>query len=117
MPVLIQQITLPERFLPERFDEFAEFMRDEYFPAVEKGPWRTGAVIGLALLRKAESQSNTFLMHVSFESGVGGPPVAVTGVLEVNEEVQRKFESFGPRVERPGVVYDEVALWPEDAEA
>jgi hypothetical protein len=109
---LIHQITFPERMGPT-VDQFVEFMRDEYFPAVFKGPTRVGEVTGLALLRGVSGtheRTNTFLMDVSFDG-------LATGDASVDEEMQRKFESFpGAHVERLGA-YEKVAVWPEDAEA
>ncbi len=105
---IIYQITLPERMIGETF---VEFMRDEYFPAVHKGPTRVGQVTGLALLRgvtETHERTNTFFMHVSYDG-------LATGDARVdNEEVRRKFETFGARVERLGA-YDEVAAWSEDS--
>jgi hypothetical protein len=99
----LQQITLPERM---DGDAFEQFMRDEYFPAVDMSPTRAGQVTGLALFRgetKSQPDTNTFLLRVDFDFA--------ERPLEVDEEVQRKFESFGPRVER---VYSQVAYWPHE---
>ena len=103
---LVQQITLPERFLPERFDEFEEFMRDEYLPAVDMTPTRMGGISGITLLRgvteETHATTNTFLMYEGFDGNAGR--------VRVNEEVQRKFESFGPRVERLGTYYEAASI-------
>jgi hypothetical protein len=105
---LIQQITLPERM---DADAFEEFMRDEYFPAVDMTPTRRGGVTGLTLLRRVTETThatmNTFLMYAGFDG---------SAEVRVNEEVQHKFESIGPRVENFGAYY-EAAVWPEDAQA
>jgi hypothetical protein len=96
---MFEQITLPEGM---DGDAFEQFMRDEYFPAVDFSPTRGGAVTGLALFRSRETESqpdtNAFLLRVDYDFN--------EIPLGVAEEVQRKFESFGPRVER---VYDLVA--------
>lgn len=42
----IYQITIPERMIAENF---VAFMRDEFFPAIHKGPTRVGEVTSLAL--------------------------------------------------------------------
>jgi hypothetical protein len=105
--LIIHQITLPEE---QDSNTFIEFMRDEYLPAVHKGPTRVGQVIGLALLRgvtATHERTNTFHMHINF----GG---LATGKLRIeNEEVQRKFETFGARVEHLGT-YGEVAAWSDE---
>ncbi len=108
--LIIHQITLPEE---QDVEAFVEFMRNEYFPAVHKGPTRVGQVISLALLESVPSThkgTNTFFMHAGW-SGLAGDRVGVD-----DAEVRRKFESFGARVERLGA-YREVAIWPEAAEA
>ena len=105
---IIYQITLPERMIGETF---VEFMRDEYIPAVHKGPTRVGQVTGLSLFRAlAETHEgmNTFFMHVSYNG-------LATGDVRVdNEEVRQKFEAlYGAHVKRLGT-YNEVAAWSEN---
>jgi hypothetical protein len=110
---IIHQITIPERMDPSTIDAFEEFVRNEYFPAVFKGATRVGQVTGLALLRGVEEtheRTNTFLMQVSFDGLASG------GARVDDEEIQRKFDSFGARVEHLGA-YARVAVWPEEAEA
>jgi hypothetical protein len=107
---IIHQITLPERMDGNRFEEF---MRDKYFPAIDKQSTRIGQVTGLALLRgvsETHNTTNTFLMHVSFD----GTATGHTRV--VDEEVQSTFEFYSQHFERLGA-YEKVAVWPEDAEA
>ena len=107
---IIHQITLSEQ---QDADAFVEFMRDEYFPAVHKGPTRVGQVTGLALLRgvsPTHERTHTFFMEVGFNG------LATGGVRVDDEEVQRKFAAFGARVEHLGA-YDEVAVWHPEAEA
>lgn len=108
---IIHQITIPERMDPSTIDAFEEFVRNEYFPAVFKGATRVGQVTGLALLRGVEEtheRTNTFLMQVSFDG-------LASGGATVDDEIQRKFDSFGARVEHLGA-YATVAVWPEEAE-
>jgi hypothetical protein len=109
---IIHQISIAERMDPSTIDAFEEFMRNEYFPAVFKGPTRVGQVTGLALLRGVEEtheRTNTFLMQVSFDGLASG------GARVDDEEIQRKFDSFGARLERLGA-YATVAVWSEEAE-
>jgi hypothetical protein len=105
---IIYQVTLPPRMISE---SFIDFMRDEYFPAVHKGPTRVGQVTGLLLLRgmaETEEGTNTFLMHVSY-SGLAPRDISVD-----NKEVKKKFEAlYGEHVKRLGN-YHEVAAWSED---
>ena len=108
---IMHRITIPERGDPSRSDAFEEFMRDDYFPAVFTGATRVGQVTGLRLLRGVSGThepTNTFLLHVSFGGLAGGDAT-------VDEETQRKFDSFGAQVERQA--YQNVAVWPEEAEA
>ena len=103
---IIYQITLPERMIGETF---AEFMRDEYFPAVHKGPTRVGQVARLSLLRVSEEPlSNTFFMHVYYDGLASGAPVVD------DDDVKHKFESlYGAHVQRLGA-FTEVAAWSKD---
>jgi hypothetical protein len=105
--LIIHQITLPEK---QDAEAFMEFMRDEYFPAVHKGPTRVGQVTGLTLLRgvtETHERMHTFFMHVNYAG-------LATGKLRVDkEEVQSKFETFGARIEHIGA-FDEVAAWFEN---
>lgn len=112
---IVRRITIPERVGPSSSDAFEEFMRDEYFPAVFKALPHVGQVTGLKLLRGVTAThewqyepTNTFLLHVNF---IG----LASGDASVDEETQRKFDSFGAQVERRA--YMNVAVWPEKAEA
>jgi len=109
---IFHQITLPEQ---QDAVAFEEFMRDKYLPAVHMGSTRVGAVTGLELLggvSGTHERTHTFLLRVSFNGLAQGGDAWVD-----DEEVQRQFGSFGPRVERLGVAFDEVAVWPQDAQA
>ena len=52
--MIIYRIKLPEE---QDTEAFVKFMRDEYLPAVWKGPTRAYAVDGLSLLEKQHSES------------------------------------------------------------
>ncbi len=109
---IVHQITIPEQGDPSRIDAFEEFMRNEYFPAVSMGATRVGQVTGLALLRGVSGtheRTNVFLMYVSF-AGLASGDARVD-----DEEIQRRFDSYGARVERLGA-YETVAVWPEEPE-
>lgn len=101
--VLIYQIKLPKQ---QDAAAFLSFMREEYFPAVHRGPTRVGRVTDLVLLQ-SEAAEHEFFWHVGW-SGLssGGPRFDA-------EEVERKFAAFGARVKRSGS-YREVAAWHED---
>jgi hypothetical protein len=102
---IIYQITLPERMIGETF---IEFMRDEYFPAVHKGPTRVGQVTSLSLLRVSDGiKTNTFFMQISYNG------LATFEIRVDDKEVQQKFETlYGKRMKRLGSYY-EVAAWSE----
>jgi hypothetical protein len=94
-------------------DAFEIFMRDRYFPAVHKGPTRTGQVTDLALWREvAETNERThaFLVHVGFD----GLPI---GQIRVDDdEVQAAFDAFGATLTRIGA-FDERLVWAGDAKS
>jgi hypothetical protein len=107
---IIYQITIPKQ---HDVEAFVTFMRDEYFPAVHKGPTRVGQVTNLVLLRGVTARherTSRFLLQVGFNG------LATGGVRVDDEEVQRKFESFGASIEKRRA-YDEVAVWADAAEA
>ena len=84
--------------------EFGAFMRDEYIPAVHKGPTRVGQVKELELLeREATDTSHRFLWLVRWD---GMNPQA--GVRLDDEAIERKLEAFG-------VTMGEHIVWQEDA--
>ena len=98
----IYQIELPE---DQDVEAFVTFMREEYFPAVDRGPTRVGAVTGLALLQRLDVHSHEagadnaheFYLHVDW-SGLPGCRDSYVN----DEEIRRKFESFGARVKPLG---------------
>lgn len=69
----IYRIRLPEE---QDVEAFVKFMREEYFPAVDKSPTRVGAVTDLALLRlldeNGRSNAPEFLWHVGWSGLASG---------------------------------------------
>jgi hypothetical protein len=92
-------------------DRFIEFMRNEFFPAVRKGPTRVGQVTSLRLLRDVsenDEERNKFLLLIGYSG------LAMGKVHVENEEVRQTFENvYG--AERLGF-FDEVATWSPDEE-
>jgi len=105
---IIYQISLPET---QDADAFETFMKDRYFPAVHKGPTRTGQVTSLALWRGVADTSEwtqTFLIHVGFDGlAIGQPRVD-------DDEVQSAFDAFGAPLNRLGA-FQECAVWADGA--
>lgn len=105
--MIIYQIKLPKN---EDAEVFVRFMRDEYFPAVHKGPTRVGQVTDLTLLQlenetEGDDAEHAFFWHV----GWGG---LSSGKARVDdEEVARKFEAFKADIKRIGICRV-VASWP-----
>lgn len=100
--MLIYRITLPKN---QDAEEFATFMRKEYFPAVHKGATRIGKVTGLVLLApSATNATRDFLLQVGW-SGLssGGPHVD-------DEATQKKFDAFGVKMVAIGS-FATVAAW------
>ena len=104
--MIIYQIRLPKK---QDAEAFVKFMREEYFPAVRKGPTRVGQVTDLVLLQEEPEGRTTgceFFWHVGWSG------LATGGARIDNKAVARKFESFKARVKRIGS-YREVAAWPK----
>jgi ribosomal protein S12 methylthiotransferase accessory factor YcaO len=105
--LLISKIELPAKQDPVAF---GEFMRDEYFPAVHKGPTRVGQVEELELLQSTSAErSHMFLWLLSWN---GLAPAPTFWVDVDDEDVQHRFEGFGASV-KPHVTWHEVAKWPQ----
>jgi hypothetical protein len=104
--VITYQIRLPKR---QDAEAFVKFMREEYFPAVHKGPTRVGKVTDLVLLQ-AEAVGRTtgceFFWHIGW-SGLAAGDVRLD-----DETVAGKLESFKASIKRLGF-YSEVAAWHE----
>jgi hypothetical protein len=97
--MLIYQISLPKQ---QDTKAFVTFMREEYFPAVHKGPLRIGQVTDLVLFQgNVTDITHEFVWHVS--GLLNDPRIS-------DEEVLRRFDSFGARVKFIGD-YSEVAAW------
>ena len=105
--MIIYQINLPKK---EDAEAFVTFMREEYFPAVHKGPTRTGQVTDLVLLQEQpehESKGCEFFWHVGWSG------LAMGGARVDAEDVTRKLESFKARIKRIGS-FAQVATWTQD---
>ena len=99
--LLVSEIEVPKE---QDAAAFADFMREEYIPAVEMGPTRIGMVEGIQLLQGATGdRSHTFLYLVDWNGleheRAGG---------QVDEATSRKFEEFGA-MRTPRVAWSEVA--------
>ena len=103
--MLVYEIRLPKEKDPAAF---AEFMQDEYLPAVHKGPTRVGQVTELRLLRReTAAAAHRFLWLVGW-SGLDNPQA---GLHVDDEAVLGKFsEKFGATVKRLDG-WEEVASW------
>lgn len=98
---LVSEIELPQE---QDAAAFADFMRDEYIPAVHTGPTRVGKVDGCQLLQgSAATTSHKFLWIVDWN---GLEPEAA--VDRVPDEVSSKFEGFGAS-RKPHIVWQEIA--------
>jgi hypothetical protein len=105
--LLISKIELPKKQDPAAF---GEFMRDEYIPAVHKGPTRAGQVEELELVQRPGTEtSHSFLWLINWD-GVNPGPTFLGRVDD--EDVQHRFERFGASV-KPHVSWQEVAKWPQ----
>jgi hypothetical protein len=102
--MIIYHIKLPKK---QDTEAFVKFMEEEYFPAVDKGSTRVGAVTSLALLQ-AEPEGRTtgceFFLHVGW-SGLSMGREHMS-----NKKVASKLESFKARFKRLGA-YTQVAAW------
>ena len=105
--MIIYQINLPKK---EDAEAFVTFMREEYFPAVHKGPTRTGQVTDLVLLQEQPEQETKgceFFWHVGWSGlKMGGASVDA-------EDVTRKLESFKACIKRIGS-FEQMAAWTPD---
>ena len=102
--VLISEIELPEN---ADVAAFADFMRDEYVPAVRMLPTRVGQVLGVQLLQRASGEATPSFLWLVHWSGLSG------GRAHVDDDaIRRKFEEFGAAITDP-VEWREVAKSPE----
>ena len=104
--MIIYQIRLPKK---QDTEAFVKFMREEYFPAVHKGPTRIGKVTDLSLLARQNEIEGDDVVHEFFwHVGWSGQPTGK--VLVDDEELIRKFQSFKARVKRIGFYMEVAAL-------
>jgi hypothetical protein len=105
--MIIYQIKLPAK---QDAATFAAFMKDEYFPAVHKGPTRVGQVVDLALLQ-GRAETNAPNHEFFLQAGYNG---LATGDIRIDDEaVAAKFKGFGAKLKRLGF-FKEIAAWNED---
>ena len=107
--LLISEIELPEG---ADADAFADFFRDEYIPAVHKGPTRVGQVHGLELVERTTTDTRRKFLWLVHWSGLSGG----AGVHVDDEAVQKRFEELGATIKKP-VIWQEVASWPAPGES
>ncbi len=93
--MIIQRITVESGQDP---DEFVRFMRDEFLPAMRRGPTRIGQASYLELLQgNTQGTLDEFVLLVeglmSFQPGF------------VGSELQEKFERFAGQLEGPSGRY------------
>jgi hypothetical protein len=104
------QLSLPKT---QSADTFIAFMQDQFFPAVRKGPTRSGQVEGLELQQGRnvladDDLEREFLLDVEW-SGIGG--VVIEHMLHVDDEgVDARFKAFKLKVKRLGD-YTPAASW------
>lgn len=102
--MIIYQISLPKT---KDADAFAAFMKNDYFPSIHKGPTRVGQVTSMLLLQSKDSDAgHQFLWQVGWNGLPDRDPRAD------DENVQKKFESFGAKLHRLGT-YNAIASWQE----
>jgi hypothetical protein len=102
--LFISEIELPKE---EDAAAFAEFMQNEYIPAIHKGPTRVGQVEGLELLEGDPTEtSHRFLWLVRWNGLEPGH------ARQVDDAVLRKFEAFSASM-KEHVAWREVATWSE----
>jgi hypothetical protein len=103
--MVVLEIKLPKSKDPE---SFAAFMRDEFMPALHKGPTRAGQVLSVSFsqrqnLHAGDDFKRTFLMLVGWE----GVPLTTLPRID-GEAVKARLESFKLRV-KPLGEFDAVA--------
>ncbi len=103
---IIHQITLAEQ---QDAEAFVAFMRDEYFPAVRKGPTRVGQVTELRLLQRDGTQrSHRFIWLVGW-SGIL-PSTGWRPGLDDDSVASELSNTFGATMKRLDE-WQEVAHW------
>ncbi|WP_324672163.1 hypothetical protein [Hymenobacter sp. GOD-10R] len=104
--MLIYHIRLPKK---QDAKAFATFMREEYFPAVHKGPTRVGQVLGLLLLARENEVTSNDVAH-EFIWQVDWSGISIENVRVDDAVVARKLEAFEPDIRRLGS-YNKAAAW------
>ena len=105
--MVVFELKLPSGKDPE---VFAAFMRDEYMPAVHKGPTRLGQVTSISLSQRRNLHAGNdferrFLMLVDWEG------VELDGLPRVDgDAVKAKLDGFKLRV-KPLGEFSEAARW------
>lgn len=104
--MIIYRIELPQE---QDADEFVAFMREDYLPAVHRGPTRVGEVLGLTLLQGDPDPETTvpaFFLHVEW-AGLEGDYAR----LRLDDQAAAdRLEAFGAHLQRLGF-YREVVRW------
>ena len=85
-------------------EAFGDFFRDEFLPSVHMGPTRVGQVLGVELLERATSETETALALLVRWSGLSDR----VRVRSDDDAVQKRFEELAPTVSEP-VVWRHVA--------
>ena len=95
--MIIYQIKLP---VEQDAEEFASFMRNEYFPAIHKGPTRVGQITNLVLLQDGNRNSSDFLLLINW-NGLEERDFGL--MIRIDDDpVNQKFQSFGVEIEHFG---------------
>ena len=92
--LLISEIDLPG---DADADAFADFMRDEYMPAVRTQPTRAGQVQGVELVQRPTSETTQAFLWLVRWSGVPGG----ARTLVDDDAVRGRFEEFGAAIKEP----------------
>lgn len=105
--MIIQRIRLGPDLDPA---QFVRFMRDEFLPAMRRGPTRIGQATYIEFL-----QGNT---HETLDEFV----LLVEGLMNfhpnfVGVELRQKFERFGAQMDGPNGDFRSVAVWREAPES
>lgn len=87
-------------------DAFVGFMRDEFIPAMQRGPTRIGQASYIEFLQgNTESTLDEFVLLID---GLMSFHPRFVGV-----ELEQRFSSFAPEIERIADDFRTVALWRE----
>ena len=104
--MIIYQINLPKN---QNTEAFVKFMREEYFPAIHKGPTRSGQVTDLVLLERqnvfeGDDVRNEFYWHIGWNG------LSIGNAHVDDEKIKRKLATFEVEIKRLGS-YEEAAVW------